>query len=445
MELLLLLIQIPFLVYLIRYISKQHSDPLLINSYYYLLSIKVTFGFLLGIIYLNYYKGGDTLYYQSCFDELSGLFHKDFEAYCDLILRNKIPDGFANSTISFSPRAFFFVRLMSPFYIATGSNYWMMAIYLSVFSFSGFWILSDTLIRLFKVNSLAILSAFFLFPSVIFWSSGVLKESLISGAIAYCISIALNAVHGTSRFTFVKIFVLLILSWILFMVKFYYFAVLFAILIPYCGAKILSLHWELFKHKRSYRIIAFLTFMIVFGILATLIHPLLHIDTIVSSLYYNYDTTLKVSKGQNTFVFEGLSTEALSFLPHALKALCNGLFGPFLWQSKKIISLIVGIENTLLLILFATFVLTNFRKDKLKKIDLEEVSLVLYVSILAIFMAFASPNWGSLVRYKIGYSPFFLLLILNRNPFITQLEERFSFLKRKDKESATPVQSKKNT
>ena len=60
---------------------------------------------------------------------------------------------------------------------------------------------------------------------------------------------------------------------------------------------------------------------------------------------------------------------------------------------------------------------------------------IIYVSILAITMAFASPNWGSLVRYKVGYLPFFLLLILNNNPVIDQLEKRWSFGNLREKKS----------
>jgi hypothetical protein len=143
----------------------------------------------------------------------------------------------------------------------------------------------------------------------------------------------------------------------------------------------------------------------------------------------NYLMTLKLSHHVNVFYFPDISNEFSNYVPYIPKALCYGLFGPFLWHCHKIISLFVGLENTFILILFIVFILTNFKKDILKRIDIEVVCIILYVIIMAVTITFASPNWGTLVRYKIGYLPFFLLVVLNNNPLIALLQEKFIFLK----------------
>jgi hypothetical protein len=434
MEFLLSIIQIPFLIYLIRYLQKQHSDDLHQKLYYYLLSFKVTCGFCLGVIYFHYYTYGDTIEYDFHLDYLSKLFYSDITLYLEIMMTGDLPVGVEKIlTLHSQPRAFFFVRLMSPFYIFTGSNYWILSVYLSLFSFAGMWILSNTFINLFKLNRLAILLSFFIVPSVVFWSSGVMKESFVMGIMCFSISIILNITYNKSTYPIIKSGLLIFFLGILFLLKFYYFAALVGILVPYCIVKRMSYKIEIIKDHKLLRILSLILLIIFTGFLASFSHTQLNIDRITYSLYINYISTLEASHNINVFFFEGLNTEFYSFLPHIPKALVYGLFGPFLWHCKKIITLLSGIENILILILFVVFVLTNVKKKKLRRIDIEEISVILYVSILAICMAFASPNWGSLVRYKIGYLPFFLILILNNNPFIHQLEATFNFLKPSDK------------
>jgi hypothetical protein len=164
------------------------------------------------------------------------------------------------------------------------------------------------------------------------------------------------------------------------------------------------------------------------SLIVSFAHEKLRLNALSESLFLNYEGTISKSHGNNTYIYEGLNSSPISFLPHIPMALLYGLFGPFLWHCKNLLALVSGIENTILLIFFITFLLSNLKKEKIGKIDIEEISLIIYVSVLAITMAFASPNWGSLVRYKVGYLPFFLLLILNNNPVIYQLEKRWNVL-----------------
>ena len=430
MELFLLLLQIPVLIFIIKYIRKQHSDSLFVNSYYYLLSFKVTAGLILGIIYFKYYGYGDTNSYYHDLELAKNVLYSSWEKYFKLIFLGDIPDEIKLSSANYrDDRAYSFIRIVSPFYILLGSNYWICSIYLSLFSFFGLWILTNTIIKFYKVNSLALLISFFIFPSVVFWSSGLIKESFIIGAMCIQISIALSMANLLTKRWVLKFSVLLILSLAVLKIKFYYFAVLFAVLVPYSLVKYFSEKIPFLKNNKSYRISVFFLLLIMMTLLASFYHPVLHLDYLSNALYLNYSTTLKFSNSYNTYIFEGLNASPSSFITHIPKALVYGLFGPLLWQCNNLITAINGTENMILIFLFITFLLTNLKKEKLIKIDIEEISLVIYIVTLAMFMAFASPNWGSLVRYKIGYLPFFLLLILNNNIIISQLERRFSFLK----------------
>ncbi len=434
MNFLLLLLQIPLLVYLIKKGRKQHSDPLLVNSYYYLLSFKVTAGLMVGLFYYNYYKTGDTIYYAETLQLLSELFYSSTYEYVCFLLGIEFPTSVQLLISGFeSERTLVFIRLLSPLYIATGSNYWMLSVYLSLFSFLGFWKLSHTLLRLFDLKPLAVLLSFFVFPSVVFWSSGVLKESLVMGAIGYLLSIVLSILYRIEKVTFYKIFVFLLFPWILLQVKFYYFAVLFAVLLPYCVVKIISQYSPAIGNHKLYRIGVWLLMILACSYLVSFIHPMLSPDRVADLLHFSYKLTLERSGGENVFYFPELSSDWGSFLPHIPQALSYGLFGPYLWHCTKLISLFSGIENTVILILFITFILGNFKKESIARMDLEGWSVVLYTVVLAVLITIGTPNWGTLVRYKVGYLPFFLLFILNRNPFTDLLEEKFNLGKKSTK------------
>ncbi len=429
MELFLLLIQVPILVIIIKYVRKLNSTTLLVNSYYYILSFKVTAGLFLGVLYFNYYKQGDTIDFYHDLNMLNTIFYTDIKSYIDLIFFREVPSGFKNEIMSFrQQRAYTFIRILSPLYILTGSNYWMLSVYLSLFSFTGLWVLSNTLLKFYKLNPLAVLISFFVFPSVVLWSSGIIKESLIIGMMSIIISILLNKANSISRFSIASVLIIIIFSTLLLIIKFYYFAALVAVLLPYCLIKFYALKFGEEKFKKSYQMIVLLSLIVLSAFIATMSHSLLNLKVLSEVLFVNYSETLRNSEGLNVFIFEGINSTPESFIEHIPRALSYGLFGPFLWHCKKLISFVNGIENTIILVLFITFLLGNFIKGKILKIGIEEVSLCIYIAVLAVFMAFASPNWGTLVRYKIGYLPFFLLLILNNNVAITQLERKFNFL-----------------
>ncbi len=436
MELFLLILQIPILIILIKYIRKLHSDTLLVNSYYYLVSFKVTAGLLLGIIYFSYYKGGDTIFYNYHFEFLKKLAESDLKGYLKMIVLGDIPPHLSNTNYLFDQeRAFTFIRICSPIYIFSGSNYWILSIYLSLFSFTGFWILSKTLITLYKVKPLVVLLAFFIFPSVVFWSSGVMKESLVMGLLCIVVSLFLNFLHHKKEFSFWKGLIFLILACLLFYIKFYYFAVLFVVLIPYGLVHYFSFRIRILKENKFYKLLLFGLVLFFSALLVSYSYPLINIDTLSSALYSNYKAMLLRSSSTSSYRFEGLTSDPVSFIRHLPQALFYGLFGPLLGQCRKVIALFTGIENTILLLVFCTFVIHNLKKYKEVKLSIEALAIGVYVCVLAIFMAFASPNWGSLVRYKVAYMPFFLLLLLTNNPAVVQLEKWCPFLKLPEKKS----------
>lgn len=259
-----------------------------------------------------------------------------------------------------------------------------------------------------------------------------MKESLIIGMMCWLICLLLEFVHG-KPISISKVMLLLVFSYVVLTVKFYYFGALVVSFIPYCVVRYASNCFPTLEKNRGVQLLGYATLIVVMVFVSSFIHPLLNLTKLSSIVYQNYLATLDSPDGGSMYTFEGLSANPVSFIRHLPDALSKGLFGPFIWDCKKLISMLSGIENTVLLVLAIPFVYSLFNTRIWSSIKLIEVSVVFYILILAVFMAFSSPNWGTLVRYKVGYLPFFVLLLLNNSPFLVYLEKKWNFLKSDEK------------
>jgi hypothetical protein len=98
-----------------------------------------------------------------------------------------------------------------------------------------------------------------------------------------------------------------------------------------------------------------------------------------------------------------------------------GLYRPFIWEAGNIVMLVSGVETLLLLFLSIYLVLFVVRSFLFKGVshtihllfgDSILVFSVFYVFLFAFVVGLTSSNFGALVRYKIPYFSFFLILLL---------------------------------
>ena len=86
------------------------------------------------------------------------------------------------------PRTTFFIKIVSVFYLLTSNNYWITSIYFSLISFLGSWILTNELVKHNRRLKIPAVLALFYFPEFVFWTSGILKESIAWFCLAVLIS-----------------------------------------------------------------------------------------------------------------------------------------------------------------------------------------------------------------------------------------------------------------
>ncbi|MEY5046984.1 MAG: hypothetical protein RLZZ175_343 [Bacteroidota bacterium] len=416
MQVALYLVHIVFIFWLLLFLHKKYvSQPLgkiLLPS----VGLKILAGISLGVLYKYFYGYGDTLGYVDDTQKLIGFVHQYGlvkAIKCYYFLDYDLIPRVATYYYRF-PGIFFFLKILVPIHWLCGSNYWLTCTYLSFCSGFTMWLVANSLIKLFPSTKMQASVAFLFFPSIVFWSSGLMRESLTMSAIALIWYVFLENYRKLSLPNWWQIILLIISAYSLLMLKYYYFVILIPVLI-------LAIAWVILK-KYNISVWVLLSLLLVFIIsipALKYIHPNLNIDKVLSVMVKNHNINYSFCfeaasggniDGQGIIFFKHLVGNAYSLLLNLPKSLFAGLFRPLLPEGNNIFYYIVGFGNFTMLILF----LMSINRLILKKIQVTGLLLIsiLFIVLLAVLLPFTTPNLGTLARYKIAYQPIMVYLLL---------------------------------
>ena len=381
----------------------------------------------LGLIYAYYYNGGDTLNYYHSSVCVSKLLTKDPGSFFSIMagsFDNELHFSFDMETrYPFywgDPHAFAVIRLTTPVIFLAFQQFIPASIIVAWITYSGMWKLFQLFNEQFPGHEKWFAFAILFFPSVIFWGSGILKDTYLLSATAWMIY-AFYQMFGKKKWKIRYVIIMLICTYILFIIRPFNLFVLLA------GLSVLLLHISLKNIKGSFiRIALFpVIIIVIFGASGVLFNNIAELsggryaslDVMMTQAYVIQDDLKKDYYGGNTFdigAFEPTIPGMLSKFPVALMA---GLFRPYLFESRTITMLVSGLENTLLLALTLYILIQLFMKllnkglmPVLKKsFHHPLITFSFFFSILFAFLVgLTIPNFGSLVRYKITLLPFYL-------------------------------------
>jgi len=160
------------------------------------LIFKIGAGLSMGLIYRYHYGGGDTFQYFNEAKTISSYLLNHPQNLISIYFHTSELIDLSSQIVYWDqPRALFFAKIVSIFYLISGGNYWIISIYLSLINFWGIQALVKELKLNFEDNELAISCSFYYLPSFVFWTSGLLKESLAIGALALAVSIVLRMIR----------------------------------------------------------------------------------------------------------------------------------------------------------------------------------------------------------------------------------------------------------
>ena len=397
------------------------------------LLFKVGAGLLLGLIYRFYYHGGDTFVYFEDAEILANLAYQSPISY----LKAWTGSPLAMLNYADQPRALAIVKIISIPAIITFKNYWITSIYLSLFSFFGMWKLAVFLSSVQENFKYPAVAAFLFYPSVIYWSAGVLKEPVIMGCLSICLVIYLPYVLKQERLRFFQFLLSLLLMFIIWQLKFYYAAVFVPLLF--------AIVFNTYIKNISVRYRNSLTLQFMLTIFVPLlsyffmsgINPMLSFENLFAEILKNHDWYLVngALPLEGHIHYSELKPDIISFIKNAPLALFSGLFRPLVFDAHNLLQTLAGMENTLLLILFAAALLKVYKLKRSRHIYLFLIT-VIYVVLLATLLAIAAPNFGTLMRYKIAFLPFLVFLILVNNPLLHILKTGISGLRHREEKNA---------
>jgi hypothetical protein len=375
-----------------------------------------------------YYKAGDTeMYYMATQDlqkalldgEISPL--KLLAQFKVVNLRDPLATYFMLDREFYpvyefmgSESNFFVPKFALPFSLIFFKSYLCITFCFGFFALGGAIRLFKTFYHYFPKYRRELGFAILFLPSVAYWSSGLLKDSICFGSVGYLMYAVLN-IFILRRNYFWSIFWLLLAGVLLFYIKIY-------ILLALAPGIVLWLFAEfnkLVEDKTLRRVLALITLSIS-GILGFFLVNYLtssdtakafRLDSIVESSTYQRNLYNSFSTYDEGSYFQIRTANPVLLVLYGIVA---ALFRPFIWEINGPTALLSALESLgflyfTLFIMFKRGVITFFRKA----VSHHMLQLCLVFSLIfAGSVGSTAVNFGSLSRYKIPCLPFYFLMIL---------------------------------
>lgn len=409
-------------VYALAYIVRSRFTDDITKVYFIpALTVKIFGAIALGFIYQFYYHGGDTYNYHT-----HGSRHV-WEAFMDSPIKGiqlLTSNGesyqdvyrYASKILFFSdPHSYAIVKIAAVLDLFTFSSYLSTAILFAVICFVGMWAFFVTFYEQYPSLHRWLAIACFFIPSVFFWGSGLLKDTITMG----CLGMATHQVYKIfikKKFGIQNILLLFISLYGLYSIKIY-------ILLTFLPASIL---WVFIKNlndiKSKILKIMLAPFMITaaigLGYFATLkagednekyaLNTLAKTAQITAYdiLYY---TGKDAGSGYSLGKLDGTLGSMVRLAPQAINV---SLFRPYVWEVGNPLMLLSALESFSLLCL-CLYTIFTIRTKIFAAFSNPDVIFSFVFSICFAFAVGVSTfNFGTLVRYKIPLLPFFLISLI---------------------------------
>lgn len=369
--------------------------------------LKITAGIFLGFLYKHYFNGGDTFLF---FDNANKMFAVLKESPVDFF---KIVTGLTNEPhlekyyarlADWNNYEFFYndsrtiIRLNALLRIFSFGIYNVHVVFFSFLSLIGL----NGLFKIFKITTPVkqklIFAAVFLAPSVLFWTSGILKE----GILMFAIGIFLYSLQQIIENKFSYKYLLLIFAGTAFLllIKTYVFFLLFPGAIAWLWAAKTGNKNVLLKFIGCYLIFALMLFCL------ELIIPQLNIVKIIYWKNHNFRVVAQHFGSGSYYELPLLEPTLWGIVKNIPAAIFNVFIQPDWKHFNNPFAWVAGIENILIIFLV---ILSFLCRNKLR----DEQEPLFYLSLFFVLALFAligltTPVIGSLVRYKAPALPFLL-------------------------------------
>jgi hypothetical protein len=419
LDCLLFPIYVAFFYLVFRAFRSRYEDPQLRIYHRNAFWIKVisSVAFTIFNVYLSI--GDSTLLYHREGYNIYNLILKD-SSYLDLLfsegkqfdetlLYDRYNTGYFKSEANY-----LVAKLVALFSFVTLGKYLLINLIFSMIAFTGIWKLFLFFYEQHPKHHKKFAIAIIYMPTFIFWSSGILKDTLCVAALGW-ITYTLYEILFRKRSIFINGIFLAIAIYLLAIVKVY-------ILISYVPVFVLFIILKGMAGVNN----AFLKYTIA---PVLLIVALFSFNKVLNSFddelgayavkgitksVKNLSNALEKTGAESTFSlgaeYDGTPAGLIKLAPFAVVAT---LFRPFLWEAHNASSLVAALES-LMMICFTLMVIARAGLIRFCRLIMRE-PLIMYSFVFAmafaLFVGASTTNFGTLVRYKIPAMPFYLISI----------------------------------
>ncbi len=410
------------IVYTVAYILRNRITDEVTRPYFFpALTAKILGALALGFIYQFYYNGGDTYNFHTY-----GSRHI-WEAFMENPATGfKLLFGDGSNEIGiykYSSRIPFFhdrssftvIRIATVFDLFTFSSYSATAVLFAVIGFIGLWMLFVAFYEIRPDLHKAIAIATLFIPSVVFWGSGLLKDTVTLAGLGIA-TLLIKRIFLDRRINIFNVLLLLLCFYIVYSIKKY-------ILLTYLPAVMI---WIYATNLSKIRSVAFKIMMLPFVIAITVVSGYFAINQVgKDDSRYALDqlgNTARITAydiayltghdAGSTYTLGELDGSFGSLVKLGPQAINVSLFRPYIWEVRNPLMLMSAMESLILLLLTLYVVL---KRGSTLFVTLTNPHII-FCMVFSLTFAFAvgvsTFNFGSLSRYKIPLLPFYTLALI---------------------------------
>lgn len=391
--------------FLVDYFEKKRRESVPVLKWLFVVKLLGLGAFLLFNFF--YKNSGDTFMYYRGGEMLSNHFYESPKKYFSLVFSNHqelrpLLQGVC-SVCGFREdnSSILMIKIVSIFNLLFFNSFWAISLVFTFLSLVGQWLMFVAFEKI--LGKLSLLTSFLVLflPSFLFWSSGIMKESLS----VLCLGVLLYTFFVKFKSQFVQYFLLILFSILLWGLKNYVFYVFLASIFFY----LLILNYK----KEAGRRFKFLFYGIVaVFVLIVGVEVYTGFELSKKALFRLKDyQTFHSMRTDSGYTFGKTNYDVVHLIVSAPKAILTTLFRPFLWELSNLKLLIPSLESFLAFI-GITFVVSNY--NKLKKIKFNISFMVFcgtFIVVLSFIVGMSSYSFGALSRYRILMLPFLLLMV----------------------------------
>jgi hypothetical protein len=290
-------------------------------------------------------------------------------------------------------------------------------LFFGAFSFAGQWKLFLVFDDILQGKNRKLLAFLILYtPSIWFWGSGILKDSVCIGAAGFILHILYN-LFVKKRFSVFNLLSLVFFLFIVYTIKSYIAFILFLSL----GIMLAFMFVNAFKNI-ILKIALFMVSILVMLVILVSIDFTEEIKTIseetvlqVKSYKQNYENIQEQDENSLAgFEAAEIDPSATSILLKSPGMIFTTLFRPFIWEVRKPIMLFSALESLFLFLctIYLFYKVGIFRFFRIIAGNRYTIFCLAISLLFALVIGLTTFNFGTMGRYKIILMPFYYFMLL---------------------------------